>query len=225
MARTQGVLPDLGPACACACGSSPPQGTGLQRNGRQRRAQLVGHFIGQPPLAHQCVLLAVQQGVDGGHHRFEFAPGMARRQTLVWRGPARPHRQTGRTRAASPAARPAPGPAPPRAAATARARSSARQCPGQLVPLAHSSSTMILRVLGASHCEKLRQATAGAQVQIGKPFGSSKAGRGACPLAQPRGPRIPLHHADGLLVVVRFEPGRGRLRGGGTPPQLGKPAA
>jgi hypothetical protein len=73
-----------------------------------------------------------------------------------------------------------------------------------------SSSTMILRVLGshstAKNCARPSPRAQGANRQNLRRH-QRRAGA-HCRWPPPRDPRIPLHHADGLLVVVRFEPGR-----------------
>ena len=92
MPRTQGVLANAVQRLRLRLGRQlAPQRTGLQRNGRQRRAQLVCHFVGQSAFTGHGRLLAVQQGVDGSLDRLEFLPGVLRGQTLVCRGVQRSH--------------------------------------------------------------------------------------------------------------------------------------
>ena len=193
------------------------QGTRLQGDGGQRRAQFMGHFVGQAALALQRLLLAVQQGVDGVHHGHEFPQRVAVRDALglgqvqaldlarefVERPHAASNGQPQRQR-------------DHRQKPQARLDHLARDVVGQFVALLQLDHHADLACMVAAPLgEAAPGPMLGTQAQGGKALLGVEGGLGRIARARDQPPRaIPQGHAQRLLVVVGHEAG-GLMHGRG----------
>ena len=184
------------------------QRAGLQRNGGQRRAQLVRHLIGQTALTLQRGTLLVHQAVDGAHNRVEFAHRMACGQPL--RPPHVQLRHIVGQHIQRPQAAPDGQPQRQRHHGQ-QPHAGLNQLPGnvfgQVITLLQVQQHHHLTFVGRVPLRKTAPSGLGrAQLQVGKTFGRVKRRRiRRTTAADQAAIGVPQRHAERLLVVVAFQ--------------------